>query len=55
MILCLRGNKADNGAKYGCSGLIIYSDPMEVACEGVDASQVNQGYIQGLVFTMLLY
>jgi len=35
-----RGNKADNGAKFGCVGLIIYSDPMEVACEGTDPSQV---------------
>ena len=38
-----RGNKAKNAADFGCAGLIIYSDPMEVACEGTDPEHVSTG------------
>ena len=36
-----RGNKAQNAADFGCAGLIIYSDPMEAACEGTEPEHVS--------------
>jgi len=37
-----RGNKADNGARFGCAGVIIFSDPAEAAQEGTEPENVSQ-------------
>ena len=39
--LLSRGNKAENGADFGCAGLIIFSDPHEAAAEGTDPEHVS--------------
>jgi len=38
--IIFRGNKAENGAKYGCAALIIFSDPDQAAANGTDAADV---------------
>jgi len=47
--MVFRGNKAQNAADFGCAGLIIYSDPMEAACEGTEPEHVfpNDFWIPG--------
>merc|ERR1719167_2037780 len=44
-----RGNKAENGARFGCAALIIFSDPMDVAQDGADPEHVypNSFWIGG--------
>jgi hypothetical protein len=35
-----RGNQADNSEKFGCSAMILFSDPADVAAEGTDPEDV---------------
>merc|ERR1711936_412056 len=35
-----RGNKAENGYQFGCSGVVIFMDPSTVAQEGVEEENV---------------
>ena len=44
-----RGNKVENAFNNGCSGVIIYSDPVDVAAEGTEPENVypNKPWLPG--------
>lgn len=38
--LIFRGNKADNSEHFGCSAMVLFSDPADVAANGTNTTDV---------------